>query len=51
MSWVEKYRKINNRGGDDYSGLESTGLSDSYKLVFAVLKTSFSKKKPKELSH
>ena len=27
MSWVEKYRKINNRGvrggGDDYSGLES----------------------------
>ena len=24
MSWVEKNRKINNRGGDDYSGLEST---------------------------
>ena len=24
MSWVEKNRKINNLGGDDYSGLEST---------------------------
>ena len=24
MQWVEKNRKINNRGGDDYSGLEST---------------------------
>ena len=23
MSWVEKNRKINNRVGDDYSGLES----------------------------
>ena len=23
MSWVEKNRKINNRGGDYYSGLES----------------------------
>ena len=23
MSWVEKNRKINNRGGDGYSGLES----------------------------
>ena len=26
MSWVEKNRKINNQGGDDYSGLESTLL-------------------------
>ena len=24
MSWVEKNRKINNWGGGDYSGLEST---------------------------
>ena len=24
MSWVETNRKINNRGGDDYSGLEIT---------------------------
>ena len=24
MSWVEKNRKINNRGGDDYSGLKSS---------------------------
>ena len=24
MSWVEKNRKINNRRGDDYSGLESS---------------------------
>ena len=28
MSWVEKYRKINNRG-DDYSRLESTYSADT----------------------
>ena len=28
MSWVEKNRKINNRGGgDDYSGLENTEIN------------------------
>ena len=25
-AWVEKNRKVNNRGGDDYSGLESNGI-------------------------
>ena len=27
MSWVEKNRKINNQGADDYSGLESNSLN------------------------
>ena len=29
MSWVEKNRTINNRRGDDYSGLESNQMSNS----------------------
>ena len=33
MSWVEKNRKINNQGGDDYSGLESTLLTFFLKKV------------------
>ena len=33
MSWMEKNRKINNRGGDDYLGLES-GLNWLFTIVF-----------------
>ena len=36
MSWAEKNRKINNQGGDDYSGLESTLLI----FFFLKVKTS-----------
>ena len=32
MSWVEKYRKIKNRKGDDYSGLESIHWNLLYAL-------------------
>ena len=37
MSWVEKNRKINNQGGDDYLGLESKLLIfflKKWKLLF-----------------
>ena len=37
MSWVEKNRKINNRGGgDNYSGLESIALQ-SVSIVLCVV--------------
>ena len=34
MSWVENNRKINNGGGDDYSGLESFHLLESAPINF-----------------
>ena len=41
MSWVEKNRKINNRGrgtgGDDYSGLESKCIIYTYYHLFCKL--------------
>ena len=42
MSWVEKNRKINNRGGggDDYSGLESMYPDLTNFDILSILVTS-----------
>ena len=42
MSWVGKNRKINKRGGDDYSGLESMNVHDlKIKLKQRKLKSKY----------
>ena len=43
MLWVGKNRKINNRGGDDYSGFESRDLALKIFKTINVLNPSFMK--------
>ena len=41
MSWVEKNRKINNQGRDDYSGLKSMRIKYSCSLELIKMQTSY----------